>query len=570
MIEVDNQDVFIEALLIAGVVTQEQIDQALREHQITGENIKNILVKFQYITPQDVLAALGSYFGMETISLKDYEFKPDIVQLVPFEIAEHYNLIPLYRDEAGTLHIAVSDPLDIKGLDEIRLLTSINTQPVLALADDVKSALGQQYTSATMSVDEMIANISEDAISVIDESAVSQEDVAGAESAPVIKLVSQIMYQALKERASDIHIEPRERTCLVRYRVDGMCHEIYSLPKRIQGPIIARLKLMAGCDLAERRIPQDGRIKLRMLGRELDLRFSALPSLYGESLVMRILDKSGVMLGLEQVGFLPETVKQFENIISKPNGIILVTGPTGSGKTTTLYAALNKLNTPDRKIITIEDPVEYQINGINQMQVRADIGLDFAAGLRSILRQSPDVLLVGEIRDQETAEIAIRAALTGHLVFSTLHTNDSAGAVTRLIDMGINPYLIASSVEAIMAQRLVRVICNDCKEPYEPDEIDLKQMGVTRNDVRDVTFFRGGGCDKCNMTGYKGRTSIFELLMVDQEIKELILESAPANEIHKLALSKGMITLRDYGFLKVKTGTTTILEVQRITVEAEV
>mgnify|MGYP001619386245 FL=1 len=358
---------------------------------------------------------------------------------------------------------------------------------------------------------------------------------------------------------------------VIRYRVDGVLHDRLVPPKRLQGAILSRLKLMASCDISERRIPQDGRIKMKVptgMGKQtknIDLRFSTLPSLYGESVVMRILDKSGVSLGLEQVGFLPHTIEEFNALIAKPNGVILVTGPTGSGKTTTLYAALNKLNTPDRKLITVEDPVEYQLDGINQVQIRSDIGLDFAKGLRSLLRQSPDVILVGEIRDLETAEIAIRAALTGHLVFSTLHTNDAPGAITRLIDMGINPFLVASSVNAIMAQRLVRRICKECVQEMKPDELTMAEFELTPEMMAGKTYLQGAGCKECNMTGYRGRTTIFELMTVDDEIKDLILMNASAGEIRKVARKKGMRTLREYGLLKIELGMTTFVEVMKVT-----
>ncbi|RMH56783.1 MAG: type II/IV secretion system protein [Candidatus Hydrogenedentota bacterium] len=569
MIDVEQPETFIEALRTYQLVDEEQIIQAKRENAITGESLRQIFQRITGCHDYDILNALAYYFGMETVALGEAEIPPDVITLVDHEFATEKRVVPVWK-EGRVLRVALDNPLNLRAVDELRAMTGLDVEAMLATPDDITGAL-ERYYGAGLTEDLESIDLGETLEGLGEELEAEEGQELGAEDAPIIKLVNQVIYTAIKERASDIHVECRERRMVIRYRIDGVLHDRLTPPKRLQGAIISRLKLMANCDISERRIPQDGRIKMKVptgVGKQtknIDLRFSTLPSLYGESIVMRILDKSGVMLGLEQVGFLPETIAKFEELIAKPNGIILVTGPTGSGKTTTLYAALNKLNTPDRKLITVEDPVEYQLDGINQVQIRADIGLDFAHGLRSLLRQAPDVILVGEIRDLETAEIAIRAALTGHLVFSTLHTNDAPGAVTRLIDMGINPFLVASSVNAIMAQRLVRRICEKCKVEEKPDPAVMEEFNMTEKDVEENTFYRGQGCADCNMTGYAGRTTIFELMTVDEEMKDLILANASSGEIRRLARRKGMHTLREYGLLKIKLGMTTFSEVMRVT-----
>jgi type IV-A pilus assembly ATPase PilB len=571
MIDVDSPDTFLEALSNYQLLDEHQAAQARREVSITGEPLREVVQRLTGCHEYDILNAIAFHFGMETVGLAEAELDPEIIGLVGHEFASRARLIPVAKD-GRNLKVAIDDPMNFRGLDEVRVMTGLDVEPMLATPTDIRIAL-EKFYGAGGAGEADIDNI--DLEGLVHDIAGEGDDEAkgelGAEDAPIIKLVNTIIITAIHDRASDIHIECRERKMVIRYRIDGVLHDRIVPPKRLQGAILSRLKLMASCDISERRIPQDGRIKMRVptgIGKQtknIDLRFSTLPSLYGESIVMRILDKSGVSLGLEQVGFLPQTVAHFEKLIARPNGVILVTGPTGSGKTTTLYAALNKLNTPDRKLITVEDPVEYQLDGINQVQIRADIGLDFARGLRSLLRQSPDVILVGEIRDLETAEIAIRAALTGHLVFSTLHTNDAPGAVTRLIDMGINPFLVASSVCAIMAQRLVRRICAGCKREMTPDPAVMAEFELTPEKMKGKTYHEGAGCRDCNMTGYRGRTTIFELLVVDDEIKDLILSNASAGELRKAARIKGMQTLREYGLLKIELGMTTFLEVMRVT-----
>ena len=566
-IEDDQPDLFLTIVSNYNLIDEDQLVQVKRENSVTGESLRLLVQRATECHDFDILNAMAYHFGMETVGLQDVEIPSELLELLEYSFVNKNRTIPVWK-EGRALKVALDDPLNFRAIDEIRALTALDVEPLLATPADLTLVL-EKYYGGGMDLD---SDMMDDTLSSISDDFDDEEgEDMGAEDAPIIKLVNQIIYTAIKERASDIHIECRERRMVIRYRIDGVCHDKITPPKRLQGAIISRLKIMASCDISERRIPQDGRIKMKVptgVGKQtkpIDLRYSTLPSLYGESMVMRILDKSGVSLGLEQVGFLPETIVAFEKLIADPNGVILVTGPTGSGKTTTLYSALNQLNTPDRKLITVEDPVEYQLDGINQVQIRADIGLDFSLGLRALLRQSPDVILVGEIRDLETAEIAIRAALTGHLVFSTLHTNDAPGAVTRLCDMGINPFLVASAVNAIMAQRLVRRICGNCKEEMTPDPVTLEDFSLTEEDIKGETFYQGAGCSDCNDTGYTGRTTIFELMKIDEEIKELILMNASAGELRKVARRKGMEILREYGYKKVKMGLTTFLEIQRVT-----
>ncbi|HBW46469.1 TPA: type II secretion system protein GspE [bacterium] len=570
MFDVESPDRFIEALKNYQLIDDAMEERIRREASITGEPLGAIVQRIAGCHEYEILNAVAYCFGLETVGLQGVDIPLEVIDLLTPDFASKSRVLPVWRD-GKQLKVAIDDPLNIRVLDEVKVVTGLEVEPVLAAQSDLTDALLRAYGTGMLEDIDVMEGLSSTLASIQDEIKDEDGEEFGAEDAPIIKLVNQVIVAAIQERASDVHVECREKKMVIRYRIDGVCHDRIFPPKRLQGAILSRLKLMAGCDISEHRIPQDGRIKMKVptgAGRQMkniDLRFSTLPSLFGESIVMRILDKSSVSLGLEQVGFLPETIEEFEKLIARPNGIILVTGPTGSGKTTTLYAALNKLNTSDRKLITVEDPVEYQLDGINQMQIKADIGLDFARGLRALLRQSPDVILIGEIRDLETAEIAIRAALTGHLVFSTLHTNDAPSAVTRLIDMGINPFLVASSVNAIMAQRLVRKICESCKEEIIPEKYVLDEFALKPDDIKDIKFYQGAGCRECNMTGYRGRTTIFELMKVDDEIKELILMNASSGELRKLAIQKGMSVLRQYGLKKIKLGMTTFSEVMRMT-----
>lgn len=554
-----------EILENLGLVTRAQIEEALQIQRKTGERLGQILVRLGYISSEDVCRGLATQFGLEPIKLSDKTIPPEVIAKVPQDLAKRHRLVPI-KAEADTLTVAIADPLNLFAVDNLKLVLGCEVKAVLSPEGEVNRAIDRYYGPEEAMVDRMIRELA-----IIDAKTLKKEYVkelgggVSEEEAPVVRLVSLLILEAFNERASDIHIEPMEDKLVVRYRVDGVLHEVPGPPKRLQGPVTSRIKIMAKLDIAEKRLPQDGRIRLNLKGRDVDFRVSTMPSLYGESVVLRILDKSSLLLGLDKLGFSPEDEARFERLINLPNGILLVTGPTGSGKTTTLYSSLNSINKPDRKLITVEDPVEYQLTGINQVQVKPQIGLTFASGLRAMLRQAPDIIMVGEIRDLETAEIATRAALTGHLVFSTLHTNDAPGAVVRLIDMGIAPYLVASSLQGVLAQRLVRTICGNCREVYRPREEEIVALNLGPKDVEGATICKGKGCDQCSQTGYKGRIGLFELLIVTDEIRELIFAGAISSVIKAKARELGMKTLREDGARKVLEGITTIDEVIRAT-----
>lgn len=556
-------------LVSAGVIEENQLEDIIIQKQIEHLTLIEYLVARGIIDKVKIWQIVADHFGFAFVDLENFEFNPTLLKTVDALTVQQYEFLPLEERE-GTLLIAYNDPTNLKAIDDLSILLGKAIEPVLAVPETLTEKIQELYGASGETLEEMLSGIEEGEVLAEPGSEEAAALIAGAEEAPIIKLVNMILMQSLKDGASDIHIEPFERELVLRYRIDGILRYGVSPPKRAQGHILSRLKLMSGMDIAERRKPQDGRIKMRMMGKDIDFRVSALPCIYGESFVLRLLDKSSVQLGLEQVGFIGDHKTTFEEIIKKPNGILLVTGPTGSGKTTTLYSALNELNTPEKKIMTIEDPVEYMLDGINQVQAHHEIGLDFANGLRAMLRQSPDIIMVGEIRDFETASIAIRAALTGHLVFSTLHTNDAPSAVTRLVDMGVNPYLIASSIQAIMAQRLVRTICSSCKERYTPPQELLEESEFPMDLVKSTTFYHGTGCEKCNYTGYKGRTGIFELLVLDEELKSLILKNVSSGDLRTVARKNGMRTLREDGFKKVTLGMTTIIEVMRNTLAENV
>ena len=542
-------------LTSSGLLTQKQLNTALEEQRKEKGRLEKVIVRLKLATMDQILELIAAQLGMEKVKLEDYKFSEENLKTLSARTAHLYKVIPLKKTKK-TLTVALANPFDIRSLDDLSLLLDCQVKGMVASEDEVMKAIERNYGLVEESVEEMMAGM-EGGLEVIHEDEGGEELEEIADEAPIIKLVSLIILQALKERVSDIHLEPFEKTFKIRYRIDGVLHEKIPPPKRFQAAMLSRIKLMAGMNIAERRLPQDGRIMLKMLGRDIDLRVS--------SFVMRILDKSSVMLGLREVGFLSDYEELFNSLIKRPNGIILVTGPTGSGKTTTLYAALNKINTADVKIITVEDPVEYHVSGINQTQVRSKIGLTFARCLRSILRQAPNIIMIGEIRDVETAEIAIRASLTGHLVFSTLHTNDAPSAVTRLVDMGVKPFLVSSSVAGVMAQRLVRTICSECREEYEPSTKDLLLLNKKKEDLKDGKLYRGKGCMACSHTGYRGRTGIFEVMPVTDRIRELILEKVPATVVKARAREEEMRTMREDGFLKVGMGQTTIDEVLRVT-----
>jgi general secretion pathway protein E len=489
-----------------------------------------------------------------------------VISQIPIHFARKHHLVPV-KQENGDLWVAIADPLGLEPLDALRVRTGMRIRPVISLKEEILRTINRVYHESADSAEQVLADLEEvGAGRPLAELEESEDLLESSADAPVIKLVNTILSEAVRVRASDIHIEPYQKELKIRYRVDGVLYNSITPSRHLHSAIVSRIKVMAKMNIAEKRLPQDGRIRLKVADRDFDIRVSTLPTSFGERVVLRLLDKTSVLLGLEEVGLTPEQMELFEKLITAPNGIILVTGPTGSGKTTTLYAALNRINSPDKNIITIEDPVEYQLPGIGQIQVNNKIGLTFAKGLRSIVRQDPDVILVGEIRDTETAEISIHAALTGHLVFSTLHTNDAAGAITRLIDMGIEPFLVSSSVNAILAQRLVRVICPKCKEPYKPNLRTLKELGVEGED-EEVILYRGRGCEACLNTGYRGRTGIFEFLVVDDTLRGLILQTSDAATIKRAAMKSGMRTLREDGIRKVRMGITTIEEVLRVTGE---
>jgi len=552
-----------DLLVRQGVITRAQREEAEANRQTQGGSLEEALLRMGLVTQPDVTRAWASHLGREVVDLETVQISPALLELIPQAIAKRQNIVPINRLN-GRIIVASAEPLDFNTLDNLRFLLGADIDYVLATRDALQEMLSRCYGSVEESVDTLLSEFTDSEITRVDMGGATD---AGDEDsdAPIVKLVYMIINDAIKRRASDIHIEPLEARLRIRYRIDGVCHEIQNPPKRLQGAILSRVKIMSGMDIAEKRLPQDGRIQMRVGGRDIDFRVSALPAQHGESMVLRILDRESVMVSIEDLGFDPGDHERFNRIIKRPNGIFLVTGPTGSGKTTTLYSALNVLNRPDTKIITVEDPVEYQMSGINQVEVNADIGLTFARILRSVLRQAPNIILVGEIRDRETAEIAIQAALTGHLVFSTLHTNDAPSAMTRLIDIGVKPFLAASAVMAVMAQRLVRRICAECREETTPAESALESAQMSAQQAAATTFYKGAGCRSCSETGYRGRIAIFELMAMNPTLRELTFNCTPTTEIFRAAVAAGMTTLRQDAIRKVIAGVTTIDEVVRIT-----
>ncbi len=549
-----------EILVELGVVSVQQIQQALRQ-QMGGDTKKigEILVSEGVCTTEDITQGLAEQHDLDMVDLDGIDIPHDVISMVEGALARQHHIVPIDFAE-GMLTVALSDPLDLYGLDELRFVLSCNIEPVLATHDAIDRSLNNYYGLEEGQVDELLGQMGEDDVELVQTGDVEGGD-GETDDAPIIKLVYQILTNAVKARASDIHVEPMANRIRLRYRVDGICFDVEAPPKRLQGPIISRIKIMSGMDMAEKRRTQDGRIKINVAGKELDLRVSALPANHGESIVMRILDQQNLALGLADLGFHADDLRTFNNLIKKPNGILLITGPTGSGKTTTLYTALQELNRSDRKIITAEEPVEYHISGINQCEVRRKIGMTFQRILRAMLRQAPNIILVGEIRDKETAEIAVQAALTGHLVFSTLHTNDAPSAITRLIDMGVAPFLVASSIQAIMAQRLVRNICNDCKIPTKPDIVRLKAVGLREEQIQGRTFYVGQGCATCRDSGYRGRKGLFEMMVMNSRLRELAFSKESTDNLRAQALRDGMNTLFMDGLRKVLDGVTTLDEV---------
>jgi len=556
-----------QILIEKKVLSPEQLEEGLKRQKEEGGRIGEILIRLKHVKEETLLKGLCVQWQLPylpTLNLNSID--PSLTLDIPLALAKRHLFLPIDRAAGGTIRCATSKPMNLAALDDFRLLLGAPIELAVVPPKEMMRNINQVYELATDSPEEAISDFSGTNLSALAEELAEPEDILDTDDeAPMIQLVNSIFFQAAQQKASDIHFEPFEREIKIRFRIDGVLYNILSPPKRLQSALISRVKIMAGMNIAEKRLPQDGRISLRIGGREIDIRVSDIPTAHGERLVLRFLEKTNESLNLNDIGLSPRDLAAMERLIHLAHGIILVTGPTGSGKTTTLYSALNKINSPDKNIITIEDPIEYQLNGIGQIQVNAKIDLTFAKGLRSILRQDPDVIMVGEIRDVETAGIAIHASLTGHLVFSTLHTNDAAGAVTRLLDMGIEPFLVSSSVVAIVAQRLVRKICPECRTAYRPTEEECLKLGVKYNP--NYSFYKGKGCANCLKTGFKGRSGIYEVLLMNDTIRQMVLSKVDSSQIKAKAILNGMMTLRQDGALRVVNGHTTTEEVLRVTQE---
>ena len=546
-------------------INEKEIEECLRIQQEKGGRIGEILIHLKHIKEIDLLKALSIQFHIPYIqNLTEDEIDKGLVSSIPISFLKRHIILP-YKRENNIVRLAISDPLNISPIDDLKIFLNSEVEIYLTESITILNAINLAYETHKEAAEQVIEDMGDQNLTVGFEEPIDLIDVV--DEAPIIKLINSLLFRSVKERASDLHFEPFERDIIVRFRIDGVLHNILTLPKKFHPSITSRIKIMASLNIAEKRLPQDGRISLKIAGKDIDVRVSLIPTSFGERVVLRLLDKSGYLLRLTDIGLSKEMQGVFNRLIRLTHGIILVTGPTGSGKTTTLYAALTEINSPDKNIITIEDPVEYQVKGIGQMQINPKIELTFARGLRSILRQDPDVIMVGEIRDLETAEIAIQASLTGHLVFSTLHTNDSAGAITRLIDMGIEPFLVSSSVVAIMAQRLVRTLCTSCKKEYTPAGSEIEELGIEQSRLYGHTIYLAVGCDKCMQTGYRGRTGIYELLLINDDVRSLILQNVNSQLIKNKAIEIGMTTLRADGAKKVLEGITSIEEVARVTQE---
>jgi general secretion pathway protein E/type IV pilus assembly protein PilB len=558
-----KDDYLLENLIDLGYVTHGQVESARAEAEAAGMGVVDYLLDKKVINSATVTQSKAAHFGVEMITLSDLRLDDELISSVPRNVAKRYRVVPVFR-HGNHLTVALADPSDLNTIDSLQHILRAELDLRVASDEDIDAALKKYYGADDSDIGKMIQDITEGEVEITTAKAGVEDGATVDADAPIIKLVNSVIVEAFKMRASDIHLEPMAKTFRVRYRIDGVLHEMKSPPKRLQAAIISRLKIQSNMSIAEKRVPQDGRIQTQVGAKVIDLRVSCLPTNHGESIVMRILDKEGLKLGLPELGFFTDDQQTFERLIGLPDGILLVTGPTGSGKTTTLYSCLNFINRPDRKIITVEDPVEYVLAGINQVQVSEVVGLTFAAALRSMLRQAPNVVMLGEIRDLETASIAINASLTGHLVFSTLHTNDAPGAVTRLIDIGVKPFLVASSTRALMAQRLVRKICRKCAAPFVYNESELKALGIDPN-AQGANFQKGKGCGDCNKLGYRGRFGIFEIFLINDEGRKLIYEKVPTSVLRAQAREMGMRTLREDGARKVVAGLTTPEEVIRAT-----
>jgi len=555
-----------EMLLRAGIIDEEKLEKAIDYVRSQGGRVSSALIKLEFLEEDDLLEFLSRQLGLPTVSLDEIDVDPDAVKLVAPDKAQKFMVIP-YAQMNSSLHVAMADPTDLNAIDDIKFMTNLAIEVSIATESQIKKALDSFYDTG-VDAQEMLDEFQDDDMeSVADSSDFDDIDSAkAAQDAPVVKLVNYVLREAINKKASDIHIEPYEKAMRVRLRIDGHLYELMKPPLKLKNPVASRIKIMAKLDIAERRLPQDGRIKLKLgKGRDMDFRVSVLPTLYGEKVVMRLLDKSNLQLDMTKLGFEEGPLKHFKDAIHKPFGMVLVTGPTGSGKTTTLYSALSELNAPDVNVSTAEDPVEFNLHGINQVQMHEEIGLTFASALRSFLRQDPDIIMVGEVRDFETAEIAVKAALTGHMVLSTLHTNDAPQTINRLLNMGVEPFLVASSVNCIIAQRLARRICASCKREIEPPAEALRDLGVKMEEIGTFPVYEGTGCMTCSNTGYKGRVALYEVMPITDEIKELVLAGASAMELKREAIRLGMDTLRMAGVNKLKEGVTTIQEVARST-----
>jgi general secretion pathway protein E/type IV pilus assembly protein PilB len=565
------KDHIVQLIIEKGLVSSETVENVRKGLSEDGQgDLVDALTVTGHVERHQITEMLAEEFMMPVVDLEKARVVSTALDVVPRELAARYNVFPVEIKE-NTLYVAISDPLDMDGVDSLSHVLKKTVEPMLASSEEIAHAIVRYYGTGEETVETVLSNYVPEGEK--EDKAIQNRAIASAHSeetdesdAPIIRLVQIIINEAFKRRASDIHLEPLEKRFRVRYRIDGVLHEVENPPKRLQLAIISRIKIMSNMSIAEKRNPQDGRIQIEIGGKPIDLRVSALPAAHGESIVMRILDKESLMLGLPELGFLSDDQATFERLITLPDGIILVTGPTGSGKTTTLYGCLNFINHPDRKIITVEDPVEYQLTGINQVPVRAEVGMTFSSALRAMLRQAPNIIMIGEIRDKETAEIAIHASLTGHMVFSTLHTNDAPSAVTRLIDIGVKPFLVSTSLRATMAQRLVRKNCVQCLEPYEADGSALRSLEISENDLGSAAFMKGSGCAYCSNTGYRGRMGIFEIFQIDEEAQRMIYSGATAYQLRRKGRESGMRTMREDGLRKALAGSTTVEEVLSSTV----
>ncbi len=562
---------FSDILVRRGKISAEQLEDAKKVSRSSGKPLEESLVQLEYATSEEVSRAVAEEHGHEFFNVHDQMIPESVIELVPESVARENAVLPICQED-DALRVAISDPQDFETLEKLQFILNRPVRISIAPRENIMEAINRYYGQTEgESADSMIQEFTDTAIDFTETEGdgVSSDESVDQNSAPIVRLVHMMISEALQLGASDIHIEPFEDQIRIRYRIDGVLHKRDSPPRRLLGAIISRVKILASMDIAERRRPQDGRIKVTLGEKDLDLRVSVIPTNHGQSVVMRLLDKDNISVTVKKLGMAEDTYRQFLSLIKRPNGIILVTGPTGSGKTTTLYAALNALNRPDKKIITAEDPVEYYLPGINQTEVKHDIGLDFARIIKAMLRQAPNIILVGEMRDQETASMGIQASLTGHLVFSTLHTNDAPGAITRMIDMGVPGYLVASSVVAVLAQRLVRTVCKKCKQPDTPSSVDLRAAGITEEMEAGATFMRGKGCATCQKSGYKGRLGVCEMMMLTGKIREMIFENKSAVEIRKVAIEQGMRTIYSDAIRKVLNGTTTLEEIYRVAKRSE-